>query len=158
MFTHKPVTAKVMRPPLASSSWLNSSWIYSLKLPPPSLKDMEDICEWNQDFVSKEVHHFTFSLFQVHACCHFSHVWLFVTPWTVACQAPLSIEFPRQEYWSGLSCPPSGDLQSGIEPTSFMSQVAVSNISHNFNYLLTLNLLLSLFLCVKICRDNIKIY
>ena len=32
---------------------------------------------------------------------YLSHVWLFVTPWTVACQAPLSMEFSRQEYWSG---------------------------------------------------------
>ena len=31
-----------------------------------------------------------------------SHVWLFVIPWTVACQAPLSMGFSRQEYWSGL--------------------------------------------------------
>ena len=34
----------------------------------------------------------------------------FVTPWTVACQAPLSMGFPRQEYWSGLPFPPLGDL------------------------------------------------
>ena len=40
----------------------------------------------------------------------FSSVWLFATPWTVACQAPLSIGFSRQEYWSGLPCPPPGDL------------------------------------------------
>ena len=41
------------------------------------------------------------------------------TPWTVACQAPLSMVFPRQEYWSGLSCPPPGDLPNpGIEPWS----------------------------------------
>ena len=33
-------------------------------------------------------------------------VQLFVTPWTVARQAPLSMGFPRQEYWSGLPCPP----------------------------------------------------
>ena len=33
-----------------------------------------------------------------------------VTPWTVACQAPLSIGFSRQEYWSGLAFPPPGDL------------------------------------------------
>ena len=39
-----------------------------------------------------------------------SHVQLFVTPWTVACQAPLSMGFSRQEYWSGLPCPPPGDL------------------------------------------------
>ena len=35
-------------------------------------------------------------------CCCFSRVRLFATPWTVACQASLSIKFPRQEYWSGL--------------------------------------------------------
>ena len=46
----------------------------------------------------------------VRACCHFSRFWLFVTPWTVDCQAPLSMEFSRQEYWSGLPCPPPGDL------------------------------------------------
>ena len=41
---------------------------------------------------------------------HFSHVRLFVTPWTVAHQAPLSMGFFRQEYWSRLQCPPPGDL------------------------------------------------
>ena len=51
----------------------------------------------------------------------FSHVRLFVTPWTVACQAPLSMGFSRQEYWSGLPCPPPGDLPDpGIEPTTLM--------------------------------------
>ena len=40
----------------------------------------------------------------------FSHVQLYVTPWTVAHQAPLSMGFPRQEYWSGLPCPSPGDL------------------------------------------------
>ena len=34
----------------------------------------------------------------------------FVTPWTVACQAPLSMGFPRQEYWRGLPFPSAGDL------------------------------------------------
>ena len=37
---------------------------------------------------------------------HFSHAWLSATPWTIACQAPLSKGFSRQEYWSGLPCPP----------------------------------------------------
>ena len=42
-------------------------------------------------------------------CCvlsHFSLVQLFAMLWTVACQAPLSVGFSRQKYWSGLSCPP----------------------------------------------------
>ena len=42
-----------------------------------------------------------------------------VTPWTVACQAPLSMGFSRQEYWSGLPFPSPGDLPDlGIEPGS----------------------------------------
>ena len=44
------------------------------------------------------------------------------TPWTVAHQAPLSVRFPRQEYWSGLPFPPPTDLPDpGIEPMSPMS-------------------------------------
>ena len=44
-----------------------------------------------------------------------------MTPWT-AIQAPLSMGFFRQGYWSGLLCPPPGDLpSSGIEPASLMS-------------------------------------
>ena len=47
-----------------------------------------------------------------------SHVWLFATPWTIAHQAPLSMEFSIQEYWSGLPCFPPGDLPNpGIETT-----------------------------------------
>ena len=43
----------------------------------------------------------------------------FVTPWTAALQVPLSVGFPRQEYWSGLSRPPPGDLPNpGIKLTS----------------------------------------
>ena len=46
----------------------------------------------------------------------------FATPWTVACQAPLSMVFPRQEYWSGLPFPSPGDLaKPGIEPASHAS-------------------------------------
>ena len=48
-----------------------------------------------------------------------SRVWLFATPWSVAYGAPLSMEFSRQEYWSGLPCPSPRDLPySGIEPRS----------------------------------------
>ena len=50
---------------------------------------------------------------------HFSHVQLFSTLWTVNHQAPLSLGFSRQEYWSGLPCPPPGSLPSpGIKPRS----------------------------------------
>ena len=47
---------------------------------------------------------------------------LFATPWTVVYQAPLSMGFSRQEYWSGMPCPPAGDhLDPRIEPVSPMS-------------------------------------
>ena len=52
-------------------------------------------------------------------CMSLSCVWHFETPWTVAHQAPLSMEFSRQEYWSGLPFPSPGDLPDpGIEPRS----------------------------------------
>ena len=48
-----------------------------------------------------------------------SSVQLFATPWTVAHQAPQSMEFSRQEFWSGLPFPTPGDLpDTGIEPGS----------------------------------------
>ena len=52
----------------------------------------------------------------VYACSDVSDS---VIPWTVTCQAPLSMGLSRQEYWSGLPCPPPGDLLiPGIEPRS----------------------------------------
>ena len=53
---------------------------------------------------------------------HFSCVQLFATLWTVARKSPLSMGFSRQEYWSGLWCPPPGDLPDpGLEPGSLRS-------------------------------------
>ena len=60
--------------------------------------------------------------FCFHICAQsLSHVRLLTTPWTIAHQAPLSMEFSRQENWSGLPFPPLGDLaHSGIEPVSLV--------------------------------------
>ena len=59
-------------------------------------------------------------------CCAvlscFTCVWLLTITWIIALQAPRSMGLFRQEYWSGLPCPPPGDLPNpGIEPTSLMS-------------------------------------
>jgi len=55
-----------------------------------------------------------------------------VTAWTVARQAPLSMKFSRQEYWSVLSCPPPGDLpDSGIKPASPFTSVPRGNPRRN---------------------------
>ena len=52
---------------------------------------------------------------------------LFAAPWTVAHQAPPSIGFPRQEYWSGLPCAPPGDHpRQGIKPISLTSPALAS--------------------------------
>ena len=57
-----------------------------------------------------------------HHACVLSCVWLFETLWTVAPQAPLSMEVFRQEYWSELPLPIPGDLpQPGIKPSSLVS-------------------------------------
>ena len=62
---------------------------------------------------------------------HFCHVPLFVTSWTVARQAPLSMGISKQEYWSGLPCPPPGDLiNPGIELASLASP-ALADFSSN---------------------------
>ena len=54
-------------------------------------------------------------------------VQLSVTLWTVAHQVPLPMGFSRQEYWSGLPCPPPGDLpEPGIKPTSLTSPALAS--------------------------------
>ena len=58
---------------------------------------------------------------------HFSRVWPFATPWTVAHEAPLSMGFSRQECWSELPFPTPGDLPDpGIEPTSPASPALAS--------------------------------
>ena len=65
-----------------------------------------------------------FTLFYMRGCLprHVHRVQLCATPWMGAQQAPLSMGFSRQEYWSGLPFPPPGDLpNAGIEPTSLKS-------------------------------------
>ena len=61
-----------------------------------------------------------------------SRVQLFVTPWTIALRAPLSMGFPRQEYWCRLPFPPPGDLSDpGIEPSSSMSPALAGRFPHH---------------------------
>ena len=61
----------------------------------------------------------------------FSGVQLFAAPWTVACQAPLSMEFFRHEYWSGLPFPTPGNLPNpGIEPWLPASQMDPLPLHH----------------------------
>ena len=60
-----------------------------------------------------------------------SCVWLFVTPWTVAYQAPPSLGFSRQEHWSGLPFPSTADLpNSVIEPSLLHCRQMLYHLSH----------------------------
>ena len=62
---------------------------------------------------------------------HFSHVRLCAALWTVACQAPLAMGFSRQEYWSGLPCPPPGNLPDPVpEPGSPALQTDSLQLNH----------------------------
>ena len=67
---------------------------------------------------------------KVHVCV-LSHVWLVVTTWTVAHQAPLSMEFSGQDYWSGLPFPSPGILDPVTEPTSLLSPALASRFFAN---------------------------
>ena len=63
---------------------------------------------------------------------YFSRVQLFQTLWTVTHQAPLTMEFSRQEYWNGLPCPPPGDLPSPeSEPMSLTSSALASGVLYH---------------------------
>ena len=74
--------------------------------------------EWQEEIYMLFFSTSRYSDDSMHACV-LSRVWLFVTLWTVAHQAPLSMGFSRQEYWSGLPFPFPGDLpHSGIEVAS----------------------------------------
>ena len=88
---------------------------------------------WPQWITCTSSHHlsvkWTLPVFLLRACVlsRFSRVQLFETPWTVTHQVPLSMGFSRQEYWSGLPCPPPGDLPDpGIEPVSLTSSAVAS--------------------------------
>ena len=84
----------------------------------------------------------------MHVCVlnHFSCVQLFVTPWAITFQAPLPMEFSRQEYWSGLPCPPPRDLPNpGIELASPALQADSLLLSHQGSLMLSI-------ICVKMLK------
>ena len=61
---------------------------------------------------------------------HISHVQLFATPWTLALQAPLSMGFSRQEYWSGSPCAPPGIFATQIKSVSLVSRMGRQVLYH----------------------------
>ena len=83
----------------------------------------QELCNHANLYVDPGAHSF---YSKVHACvlsC-FSHVQLYMTLWTTACQAPLPVGLSRQKYWSGLPCPSPEDLPDpGIKPASLTSPI-----------------------------------
>ena len=81
------------------------------------------------DFYSSSVYVYVYVWAQ-----SFSHIQFFVAPWSAACQAPLSVEFSRQEYWSGSPFPISEDLPNpGIEPRSLVPTKVKGNMHSFYN-------------------------
>ena len=80
----------------------------------PTRLDMQDV--GRED--SGSAPDFSYRLLRNDHCLVAKSCLTLATPWTVAHQAPLSVGFPRQEYWSGLPLPSLGDLDPGIEPES----------------------------------------
>ena len=79
--------------------------------------------------IGRQVDRYTDRLLLLFSCSVVSNS--FVTPWTRVCQAPLFMEFPRQEHWSGLPFPPLGHLRDpGIEPTLLNWQAGYLLLSH----------------------------
>ena len=91
---------------------------------PPQVADLPQSCGedliWGRQYYNWGKRN---SFCECHACMlsHFSCIWL-CNPWTVALQAPLTMAFSRQAYWSGLLCPPPGNLPDpGIELVVLMA-------------------------------------
>ena len=83
------------------------------------------------------MHLFHVLLYTIYMQCVLIHFVFFVTPWTVARQAPLSTGFSQQDYWSGLPCPSPGDLPNQeMKPGSPALQVDSSLLSHWGNYVI----------------------
>ena len=111
----------------------------------------------------------TMSLIQGHTVCpHYNyfiavvvksltHVQLFATPWTVAHQAPLTVVFPRQEYWSGLPFPsPRDPSRSGIKSASptlaggfFTTELPGKPINHPNSFV---------FVLQRVCESRVKLF
>ena len=117
------------------------------------------ICEWDKSMKAQLAPfmaqlHFFFLIFVLKCSwffkitiCVLSHVRLFATLGTVACRALLSMEFSRQEYWSGLPFLMPGDLPDpGIEPTSLVSPALVVGF---FTTVLPGKPVMILYLCIK---------
>ena len=82
-------------------------------------------------YIDKQIHQQTDRYIGMYMLSCFSQVRLFATPWTVACQSPLSMGLSWKEHWSGLTFPPSGDLPSpGIEPMSPALQADSFPLNH----------------------------
>ena len=94
----------------------------------------------------------------VHVLSCFSRVQLFVTPWTVAHQAPLSMRLSRQESWSGLPFPSLGDLPDpGIECMSLASPALAVRFFTNCTTWEALFYIwnISVYMCVCVCVSNL---
>ena len=113
------LTAQFDSPMVPGFTGDSSSHVQQLEVSVPTLSYWRKKCNWS---ISGQVSRQPWLKRWVSSLVA-QFVWLFATPWFAACHAPLSMEFSRQEYWSGLLCPPPGDLSDpGIEHESPTTQ------------------------------------
>ena len=96
-------------------------------------------------------------MFNILLVCVLGHVQLSVTPWTVARKAPLSMEFPPQEYWSGLPFPPLGALPTqGLKPHLLCLlnlpeySLPLHHLDHPFWYIIIIFFTITNYILIKI--------
>ena len=119
---------------------MNNLWVlfwdldYRERKPAPQLKllpltsELQNILKFCCQIIHG--HHCTTKNIHVLRAKSLSHVWLFVTLWTINWQAPLSMGFSRQEQWSGLPCPPPGDLPDQGSNPALLHHLGSSSLGY----------------------------
>ena len=127
---HQSILAKTTKPTIVkiSKRFRHRDPGHILQLLFANLYDEQTVNTVCQQTVNKSEH---WSSTERAVCYALSHVWLFATPWAVARQAPLSMEFSRQEYWSGLPGPPPGIFPiQGLKPGLLHCRQILYRLSH----------------------------
>ena len=117
------------------SWWLSDAWkglkdLLLQKNPPRSPGEVVHLLLMEIAWFLENWHSQTVVSFHLNACCHFSHAWIFAILWIIAHQAPLSMGFSRQEYWSELPCPSPPGFVFELNSHCFWNTSFWQNVVH----------------------------
>ena len=110
---------------VSNTSYIAEKVHFGTQFTERGLEHSSDFSRWKAALTGKGMDYSLRFIPQFCVCARaLSRVWFLAIPWTVAHQAPLSVGFPRQEYWTGLPFPPPVELlEAGIEPASSVPPV-----------------------------------